>query len=102
MFPWLFTVYGDAVMKEMKSWMGRMGVRFLENGREWELSGLLYTDDLVLYRESAEDLKAVVGRSVDGNETLKLTRRHKCWLTQIYERLVGWRVFCGQPTTKWV
>ena len=62
MSPWVFNVYMDAVMKEVKMAMGRMGVRFLEEGR---LPGLLYTDDLVLCRESKEDLKVMVGRFVD-------------------------------------
>ena len=32
-------------------------MRFLDNGREWGLLGLLYADDLVLCDESEEDLK---------------------------------------------
>ena len=32
--PWLFNVYVDAVMKEVKMGIGRRGVRFLEDGRE--------------------------------------------------------------------
>ena len=35
-------------------------MRFLEDGREWRLPGLLYTDDLVLCGELNEDLKAMV------------------------------------------
>ena len=42
--------------------MGRRGVRFLEDGREWRLPSLLYADDLVLYGESEEDLRVMVGR----------------------------------------
>ena len=42
--------------------MGRRVVRFLESGREWRLSGVLYTDDLVLCGESEEDLGSMVGR----------------------------------------
>ena len=38
--PWLFPVYMDAVMKEMKMGMVRRGVRFLEEGRQWRLPGL--------------------------------------------------------------
>ena len=34
--------------------MGRMGVRFLEEGRKWRLPGLLYASDL--RGESEEDL----------------------------------------------
>ena len=34
--------------------MERMGVRFQEQGREWTLPGLLYTDELALCGESEE------------------------------------------------
>ena len=33
-------------MKEVKMGIGRKGVRFLEDGRESRLPGLLYADDL--------------------------------------------------------
>ena len=52
-------------MKEVKLGMGRREVRFMEEGREWRLPGLLYADDLVLYGESEEDLRAMVGRFVE-------------------------------------
>ena len=45
--------------------MGRRRVRFLEEGREWRLPGLLYADDLVLCGESEEDLRVIVGRFVE-------------------------------------
>ena len=35
-----------------------------ERGREWRLPGPLYADDLVLFGESREDLRAMVRRSV--------------------------------------
>ena len=54
MYPWLFNVYMNEVMKEVKMGMGRRGVRFLEDGREWRLPGLLYAHDLVLCGESEE------------------------------------------------
>ena len=41
--------------------MGGRGVRFLEDGREWRLPGLLYTDDLVLCGESEEGLMVIMG-----------------------------------------
>ena len=47
MFPWLFNVYMDAAKKEVRMGMARMGVRFLEEGREWRL----YSDDFVLCGE---------------------------------------------------
>ena len=42
----LFTVHMHGVMKKVKMGMGRRGVRFIEEGIEWRLPGLLYTDDL--------------------------------------------------------
>ena len=60
MCPCLFNVYMDVVMKEMKRGMGRKGVRFQEERREWRLPCLLYADDLVLCGESEEDLRAMV------------------------------------------
>ena len=54
--PWLFNVYTDVVMKEVKTGMdGEEGREILEEGREWRLPGLLYADDLV------EDLRVMVG-----------------------------------------
>ena len=52
-------------MKEVKKGMGRRGVRFLEDGREWGLPCLLYADNLVLCGEFEEDLRAMVGRFVE-------------------------------------
>ena len=40
--------------------MGRIEVRYLEEGKEWRLHGLLYADDLVLCGELEEDLKVMV------------------------------------------
>ena len=65
MSPWLFNVYMDAMMKEMKMGMERREVRFQEEGREWRLPGLLYAYDLVLCGESEEDLGAMMGRFVE-------------------------------------
>ena len=62
MFSWLFNVYMDAVIKEVKMGMGRRGVKFQEEGREWRLPGLMYADDLVLCGEWEEDLRTIVGR----------------------------------------
>ena len=45
---WVFTVEMDAGMKEVKMWLMRMGVRFVEKGRFWRLPGLLYAKDPVL------------------------------------------------------
>ena len=61
MSPWLSYEYIDAAMKEMKIGIGRRGVRFMEEEREWRLPA----DDLVLCGESKEDLRVMVGRFVE-------------------------------------
>ena len=40
--------------------MGRRGVRFQEDIREWRLPDLLHADDLVLYGVLEEDLRVMV------------------------------------------
>ena len=62
MSPWLFNVYMEGVMKEVKMEMGMREVRFLEDWREWRLHGLLYVDDLILCAKSEEELRVMVGR----------------------------------------
>ena len=65
MSPWLFNVYMGGVRKEVKMGMERKGVRFMEEGRKRRLLGLIYVNDLVLYGELEEDLKAMVGWFVE-------------------------------------
>ena len=65
MSPWLFNVYMNAVVEEVKRVMRRKGVRFQGEGRKWRLPDILYADDLDFCGESEEDLKAIVGRFVD-------------------------------------
>ena len=62
--PWLLNIYMDAVM-EVKMEMGRRGVRFRDEGREWRLTGLLYADDLFFCGESEEYLRVIVGRFIE-------------------------------------
>ena len=42
MFPWLFNVYMDAVMKKVKMGMGRRRVRFQDEGRPEGNNGTFY------------------------------------------------------------
>ena len=65
MSPLLSKVYMYAVTKEVKMGMGRSLVRFLEEGREWRLLGLLYAGNLVLCGESEEGLRAVLEQFVE-------------------------------------
>ena len=56
MSAWLFNVYMDAVMEEVKIGMGKRG----ESGYY-----LVFEDNLVLCGESEEDLRAMMGRLVE-------------------------------------
>ena len=47
-------------MKEVKTGLGRIGMRFLEEGREYKLTGLLYADDLVLCGKLEENLRGIM------------------------------------------
>ena len=51
-------------MKEVEMGMGRRGVSFQEEEREWRFPGLLYADHLVLCGRSEEDLRAIMGRFI--------------------------------------
>ena len=55
----------NTVMKEVKIRMGRRGVRFQEEGRDWRLPDLLYADDLVMCDDSEEGTRVMVGRFVE-------------------------------------
>ena len=61
MSHWLFNVYMDGVMKEVKMGVGRRRVSFMEDGRKWILPGLLYEDDFLLCGESEEELRVMMG-----------------------------------------
>ena len=52
-------------MKEMKWGMGKMRVRFSDEGKKWRLTNLLNADDLVLCGDSEEDLRMMMGRFVE-------------------------------------
>ena len=64
MSPWLFNVYMDVEMKEVKMGMGRRGVRFQEEGRELRLPCLLYAGGMVLCGEPEKGLRPMVRRFV--------------------------------------
>lgn len=52
MSPWLFNIYMDGVMKEVKMRTRNEGAELVRNGREWRISTCLYADDAVLLAEN--------------------------------------------------
>ncbi|MEL7302040.1 MAG: reverse transcriptase domain-containing protein, partial [Pseudomonadota bacterium] len=65
MSPWLFNVYMDGVVREVKMRTLGRGLELREqNGREWEVSQLLFADDTALVVSTEERLQRLGGNSV--------------------------------------
>ena len=60
MSPWLFNVYMDGVVREVKAEMLKNGVKLRMNGREWEIGLLLFADDTALVADSSEKLRRII------------------------------------------
>ncbi len=60
MSPWLFNIYIDGVMREVKGKVGKVEVRMCDEGRKWVLNSVLFADDTVLIAESESDLQNLV------------------------------------------
>ncbi len=57
MSPWLFNIYMDGVMREVKGKVGEVRVRMYDEGRNCVLNSVLFADDTVLVAESESDLQ---------------------------------------------
>ncbi len=60
MSPWLFNIYMDGVMREVKGKVGEVGERLSDEGRKWVLNSILFAYDTVLIAESESDLQNLV------------------------------------------
>ena len=60
--PWLFNLFMDAVMKEVREKAGDVGVTMWDERRntEWEVDWLMFADDTVLLGDSEEKLERLV------------------------------------------
>ncbi len=57
--PWLFNIFMDGCMKEMKCKVGNTGAKLRLNGEVWSLVTCLFADDTVLLAESEGDVQRV-------------------------------------------
>ena len=62
MSPWLFNIFMDGVMKEVRQGMGTRGVRLVRGREEWWISDLLYADDVVFVAESERELRELIDK----------------------------------------
>ena len=60
MSPWLFNVYMDGVIREMKARAGEVGVELGREGGVWNLATSMFADDTVLMAGSESDLQKLV------------------------------------------
>ncbi len=60
MSPWLFNIFMDGCMKEMKCKVGNTGANLRLKGEVWSVVTCLFADDTVLLAESEGDLQRVV------------------------------------------
>ncbi len=51
MSPWLFNIYMDGVMREVKGKVGEVGVKLYNEGRKWVLNSILFADERVIVTE---------------------------------------------------
>ena len=61
MSPWLFNLYMDGVIREMKARAGNVGVELCTNGDKWVVNTILFADDTVLIAKSENELQKLVG-----------------------------------------
>ena len=60
MSPWLFNLYMDGVIREMKAKVDGGGVEMCVNDDKWMLNTILFADDTVLIAENEKDLQKLV------------------------------------------
>ncbi len=56
MSPWLFSVYMNGVLREMKASVCNIGADLCMNNPEWKLSTVLFADDTVFIAKDERDL----------------------------------------------
>ncbi len=57
MSPWLFNIFMDGCVKEMKCKVGNTGAKLRLNGEVWSVVECLFADDTMLLPESEESSK---------------------------------------------
>ncbi len=60
MLPWLFNIFMDGCMREMKPKVGRIGAKMKLNRGDLSVSACLFADDIVLLAKNERELQRVV------------------------------------------
>ncbi len=59
MSPWLFNIFMDGCMREMKDNVRNKGAKLRLNGEDWSVATCLFVDDTMLMAESEEGLQRI-------------------------------------------
>lgn len=91
MSPWLFNVFMDGVVREVKACMLERGAKMVNErtGNVWEVGQLLYADDATLVADSEEKLQRMVrefGRVCEKRKLKVNVRKSKIMLCSAHER----------------
>ncbi len=62
MLPWLFNIFMDIFMREMKTKVEIIGAQLKLNGMDWSVTACVFAGDTVLLAESERELQRVVGQ----------------------------------------
>ncbi len=60
MSPWLFNIFMDGCMREVRAKVRKIGAGLKLNGVDWSVTACLFADDTVLLAESERELQRVV------------------------------------------
>jgi len=71
MSPWLFNIYMDGVIREMKAKSGGLGAKLGIGNARWWMIASLFADDTALFAESERELQRIV------NEFFNVCKRRK-------------------------
>jgi len=86
MSPWLFNLFMDGVVREVKARAGDGGIELCTDEAKWKLNTLLFADDTVLVAENERDLQKLVEEFNTVCQRRKLKVNVKKSKVMIFER----------------
>ena len=89
MSPWLFNIFMDSVIREMKAKVGKVGARMNVEGERWWLVTSLFADDSVLMAESESELQKIVDEFNMVCKRRKLKVNEGKSIVMVFERRVS-------------
>ncbi len=91
MSPWLFNIFMDGCIREMKRKVVNVGAKLRLNGEIWSVTTCPFADDTVLLAESEGDLERVV------NELYNVCKRRKTVEERLFVCCLCMNFFCFLP-----